>query len=154
MFTLVDLDFIRVKELVGLEQESFVLAWGAKEYLSFFIQEYAFGLGMLRDNKLIAFITCFYPPVELEILNIAVKKEYRRRKIGSILISKAFARFENEYGRLGPAFLEVRPSNKPALAFYSGLGFEKVGERKGYYDDNNEDAWIMRLESYNHENFQ
>ena len=148
MFTLVDLDFTRVKELVSLEQESFTLAWGVREYLSFFIQDHAFGLGMLADKELIAFITCFYPPIEMEILNIAVKREYKRRKIGSVLINKAFARFENECGRPGPAFLEVRPSNKPALAFYSELGFEKAGVRKGYYEDNNEDAWIMRLEAY------
>ena len=38
--------------------------------------------------------------------------------------------------------LEVRPSNKAAIALYEGLGFRREGLRKKYYDDL-EDAIIM-----------
>lgn len=39
--------------------------------------------------------------------------------------------------------LEVRPSNIIARGLYRGLGFIDRGRRKGYYEDNNEDAIIM-----------
>ncbi|MCS1352124.1 ribosomal protein S18-alanine N-acetyltransferase [Mechercharimyces sp. CAU 1602] len=39
--------------------------------------------------------------------------------------------------------LEVRPSNKVALALYQKLGFEQKGIRPRYYSDNHEDAIIM-----------
>ena len=41
--------------------------------------------------------------------------------------------------------LEVRPSNSRALALYKKFGFEEAGRRKGYYEENNEDAIIMWL---------
>ena len=39
--------------------------------------------------------------------------------------------------------LEVRVSNEPAINLYSKYGFSSFGTRKGYYQDNNEDALIM-----------
>ena len=39
--------------------------------------------------------------------------------------------------------LEVRPSNKTAIALYESLGFIKVAVRAKYYEDNQEDAFIM-----------
>ena len=39
--------------------------------------------------------------------------------------------------------LEVRVSNTPAINLYSKYGFTSFGTRKGYYQDNNEDAMIM-----------
>ena len=46
------------------------------------------------------------------------------------------------------AFLEVRRSNRGAMALYQQLGFECVGTRRGYYQaqDGREDALVYRLE--------
>ena len=41
------------------------------------------------------------------------------------------------------ATLEVRASNDDAQALYEKYGFARVGLRKRYYTDNNEDAVIM-----------
>ena len=41
--------------------------------------------------------------------------------------------------------LEVRAGNEPAKKLYEGLGFSEAGIRKGYYEDNGEDALIMWL---------
>jgi ribosomal protein S18 acetylase RimI-like enzyme len=40
-------------------------------------------------------------------------------------------------------FLEVGADNPHALALYAGLGFAKVGTRKGYYSG--KDALLLRL---------
>ena len=37
----------------------------------------------------------------------------------------------------------MRVSNKPAINLYTKYGFSSFGTRKGYYQDNNEDALIM-----------
>ena len=39
--------------------------------------------------------------------------------------------------------LEVRVSNGPALNLYRRQGYRERGLRKGYYQDNGEDAYIM-----------
>ena len=43
--------------------------------------------------------------------------------------------------------LEVRISNIPAISLYEKYGFKSLGTRKGYYQDNNEDALIMWTEN-------
>ncbi len=43
--------------------------------------------------------------------------------------------------------LEVRVSNLPAIKLYEKYGFKSLGTRKGYYQDNNEDALIMWTEN-------
>lgn len=41
--------------------------------------------------------------------------------------------------------LEVRASNQPALALYASMGFQRVGLRKRYYSNPEEDAVLMTL---------
>ena len=43
--------------------------------------------------------------------------------------------------------LEVRVSNIPAINLYEKYSFKSLGTRKGYYQNNNEDALIMWTEN-------
>jgi ribosomal protein S18 acetylase RimI-like enzyme len=59
--------------------------------------------------------------------------------LATILIRKSFGLIGPE----APVTLEVRPSNRSAIALYEEIGFRSYGARKGYYPDNGEDALIM-----------
>ena len=50
--------------------------------------------------------------------------------------------------------LEVRVSNVPAIKLYEKYGFKSLGTRKGYYQDNNEDALIMWTENIFYEKYK
>jgi ribosomal-protein-alanine N-acetyltransferase len=78
---------------------------------------------------------------EAHITNLAVHPAFRRQKIGERLL---FAAMRLAH-RLGAerATLEVRASNDSAQKLYAKYGFQLVAIRKKYYNDNNEDAWIM-----------
>ena len=41
----------------------------------------------------------------------------------------------------------MRVSNTPAISLYEKYGFKSLGTRKGYYQNNNEDALIMWTEN-------
>ena len=78
---------------------------------------------------------------DLEVLNLAVRPEARRRGVGTALLQQAFA-----WGRTFGAeksLLEVRASNLAALRFYEKHGFEVVGRRKQYYAAPIEDALVL-----------
>ncbi len=78
---------------------------------------------------------------DLEILNLAVRPDARRRGIGHALIQFAFA-----WGKQFDAkstFLEVRASNRAALQFYKQHGFEETGRRPLYYSNPVEDALVL-----------
>lgn len=73
---------------------------------------------------------------EVHLENIAVDERWRRKGIGSKLLE-----FLIEKNKESSIFLEVRPSNTPAINLYKKYGFKKIGIRKKYYV--NEDAIIM-----------
>lgn len=80
---------------------------------------------------------------EAELLDIVVDEAYQRRGLGG-----GFMDFlVTEARRAGALrmFLEVRASNRAALALYARSGFEQVGLRRDYYPCNagREDALLM-----------
>jgi [ribosomal protein S18]-alanine N-acetyltransferase len=78
----------------------------------------------------------------LEIQNVAVHPEWRRRSIGRRLVEHTLT----EGSQLGAqtALLEVRRHNVPAISLYRLLGFRETGVRPRYYADG-EDALLMEL---------
>jgi ribosomal-protein-alanine N-acetyltransferase len=83
---------------------------------------------------------------EAHILNLCIAEELRRRGVGRRLLL-ALLRHARDRG-IRDAFLEVRRSNRAAIALYHELGFECVGQRRGYYQaqEGREDALVYRLE--------
>ena len=78
---------------------------------------------------------------EGHITNVAVSPDYRRMQIGSALL-KNMLEITAEEGIVRHT-LEVRTGNEAAIGLYEKFGFETAGVRKGYYEDNGEDALIM-----------
>ena len=75
------------------------------------------------------------------VISIAVLQEYRRRGIGSALMSEALKIFEKKYD-VDSVYLEVRVSNQPAINMYEKFGFVKARIIRGYNRDG-EDAYVM-----------
>ncbi len=78
---------------------------------------------------------------EAHISTFAVHPEWRNRGVGSILLNGIL----RQAAGLGAAsaMLEVRAGNLAAQSLYRRFGFRDVGNRKGYYKDNGEDALLM-----------
>ena len=75
------------------------------------------------------------------LMDLAVKKENRRRGIGSSLLET----IESYLGENGvkELFLEVRTDNRGAIEFYNKQQIKKIGRVRGYYPDDT-DAYIMK----------
>lgn len=80
---------------------------------------------------------------EAHILNICVDPSYRSMGYGARLLDEILFRARSTSVRA--IFLEVRPSNKSALALYKKKGFRKVSNRPAYYQahDGREDADVL-----------
>ncbi len=79
---------------------------------------------------------------DADILSVAVRPSFRRFGIGKILMENIF--LSAEKNEVSDIFLEVRKSNIPAISLYEKTGFEKIGERKNFYDLPREDAVLMK----------
>lgn len=78
---------------------------------------------------------------EAHITNIAVHPDFRNLKIGSGILHAMMQLASDELG-IKKMTLEVRKGNHAAQSMYRKFGFLVAGERKKYYEDN-EDASIM-----------
>lgn len=81
---------------------------------------------------------------ELQVLNLAVHPELRRRGFGRFLLDAAL----RAGARAGAsrALLEVRASNAAARELYARFGFVALGLRKDYYSVPQEDALVLARE--------
>ncbi|MCL1878473.1 MAG: ribosomal protein S18-alanine N-acetyltransferase [Defluviitaleaceae bacterium] len=80
---------------------------------------------------------------EGHIINLAIKKSHRRRGIASMLIKKLIE-VAHKREMIGLT-LEVRESNRAAIALYQQHEFAEEGVRKNYYTRPTENGIIMWL---------
>ena len=95
-------------------------------------------LEAFEGKKVIGTIEFNFAVDELEIIDIFVKPDKRRQGVASSLFSDMMT----AHSDAKKIYLDVRPSNGPARAFYEHLGFKTVAGRKKYYSDG-EDALVM-----------
>ena len=95
------------------------------------------------ENTIVGFAGIKIIVDEAEIMNIAVKENYRRQGIATLLLNSLInICTENEIKTI---HLEVNEENYSALSLYKKLGFEECGRRKNYYQ-NTYDAILMKRE--------
>ena len=118
----------------------------------YFRRPHASELPVPDQPYLIGFAGIWFLTDEAHITNIAVRREYRRRGIGELLLISTIDLAKEMKASI--MTLEVRASNLTAQNLYRKYGFEQVGLRRGYYLDNREDGVIMSTESITSAVFQ
>ena len=130
-----------IPEIAALEKVCFSVPWSEKSFRDEMSNKLAIYYVAKDNGKCIAYAGFWNVSGEGGITNVAVLPEYRRQGIGSMLITEMIKTAETL--KLDLLTLEVRKSNIAAQHLYSKFGFEIIGERKRYYSDNGEDAYIM-----------
>ncbi|MBO1111932.1 tRNA (adenosine(37)-N6)-threonylcarbamoyltransferase complex dimerization subunit type 1 TsaB [Bordetella petrii] len=98
-----------------------------------------------QDGRLAGFCVAMLAPDVAHLLVIAVARSRHRQGLGTQLIDWC-EQCARQRG-LPALLLEVRPSNRAALAFYERRGFQRIGMRRGYYPagkGQREDALVMQ----------
>lgn len=95
------------------------------------------------ENELVGFAGIKLVIDEADIMNIAVKKDYRRQGVASLLLHNIFTFCEEKH--IKTVHLEVNEENFSAISLYQKFGFTECGRRKRYYN-NTYDAILMKKE--------
>lgn len=138
---LVALSLADLDELADLESRCFDPAWTGAQLRGAFESDFFSAFGLRGPAGLVAYMSFYHVVPEMEILNLAVRPDCRGLGYGTLLAGLVL-----DIGRhigLTRAFLEVRPTNDPALRLYRSLGFRQIGVRPGYYSDKAEEALLM-----------
>ena len=85
-----------------------------------------------ENDEIIAFGGLWFNIDEAHVMNIAVKKEFRRQHVGTELLEFLVAEAKKENKNC--ITLEVREDNVPAIELYKKLEFDEIGRRKKYYE--------------------
>ncbi|HXK32462.1 MAG TPA: ribosomal protein S18-alanine N-acetyltransferase [Dehalococcoidia bacterium] len=99
------------------------------------------GAGPPASERVLGFIGLWLMVGDAHIVTIAVRESHRRLGIGERLLIAAIETAVAE--RQETITLEVRASNEAAQRLYEKYRFQRVGLRKRYYTDNNEDALLL-----------
>jgi [ribosomal protein S18]-alanine N-acetyltransferase len=78
---------------------------------------------------------------DCELCNLVVLPEYLSKRVGYSLLQASVE--VAQYFRIPRMLLEVRQSNQHAIEFYKRNGFRIISERKNYYLNPSENAWVM-----------
>lgn len=132
-----------IKEILEIERQSFISPWSAPMFLESMSSPIYRNFVIEKDKSVIGYIMLYSVLDEAHITNFAIRPEYRKKGLGSRLLSFAIDYYKQR--GVTDYFLEVREKNHEAISLYRSFDFLIVGKRKRYYSDTNEDALIMHL---------
>ncbi|MCO5182828.1 MAG: ribosomal protein S18-alanine N-acetyltransferase [Anaerolineae bacterium] len=139
-----DLDAVMV-----IEQQSLSAPWAAAGYAHELRNNTLATYQVLQrsisaETHLLGYVGHWIIADECHISIIAVAPQWRRRRLGELLLLGTLFVALSQQATL--VTLEVRRSNTIAQSLYSKYRFEKAGVRKGYYRDTGEDGLIMTVQ--------
>lgn len=135
-------EFTDLAAIAELEKACFADAWTYRQLADGFLSAGFVGYLAEDGGEIVGCAACQKAADEADLLRVAVSGSRRRVGIAGALLETLFA--EALLTGVRTVFLEVRASNRPAVALYLKHGFTHVSLRKNYYG--NEDAVVMKKE--------
>lgn len=130
-----------VPAIASIERECFALPWSEKDVFDVFNRADFCGLVAQIDGQTVGYLLGLTLFENAEVLRLAVKKEFREKKIGGMILDRFFEMVKARGAQT--AFLEVRASNLPAVRLYESRAFTRGRVREKYYE-NGESAIEMQ----------
>jgi [ribosomal protein S18]-alanine N-acetyltransferase len=140
-----------IPEVVRIDQASYSLPWPERGFI-YEVKDNPNSIPLVAEitndqgkQQIVGFIVVWVIIDEAHVGTIAVADGFRQMGLGETLL-KTGLKTARERGAL-QGYLEVRKGNAPALSLYKKLGFTVDAIRPKYYQDNQEDAFLMSLKS-------
>ncbi|MBT8092751.1 MAG: ribosomal protein S18-alanine N-acetyltransferase [Gammaproteobacteria bacterium] len=132
-------DLARVSDI---ERRSYEFPWSHGVFRDCLLAGYHC-MVLVSDGRVAGYGILSISAGEAHILNLCVEPDMQSRGFGTQLLNEMLFRARSASVRA--MFLEVRPSNKAALALYRKKGFHLVANRPAYYqaDSGREDALVL-----------
>lgn len=140
--TLRKADNADIEQILQIEEACFTSRW-TKEMFLYEFHENPFGFFyVLEDAGVILGFVDFWVTFETcQLANIAILPAYQGKGYSKFLMDHMIHLAEQQ--QCETIMLEVRVSNEKARALYTSYAFIEMNVRKGYYNDNGEDAIVM-----------
>ena len=131
-----------IPAVMKIEEICFTSRWNESMFL-YEIEENEFGSFFVYcvDERIVGFIDFWITFETCQLANLAIHPDAQGHGYAKELMD-TMVRYANEAG-CENIMLEVRVSNQAARHLYASYDFIEMNIRKGYYNDNGEDAIVM-----------
>lgn len=128
-------------DVLAIERASFPTPWSREMFLEELAYPFCYDFVAFVGEILVGYISFAVVCDEAHLRNVAVHHDWKRHGVASELLAQMITIASFMGARRGT--LEVRESNRAALALYKQFGFVVEGVRPSYYQETGEDALIM-----------
>lgn len=131
--------------VMAIEQRAYAFPWTQGVFRDCLLANHPSWV-LVEGGHIIGYAVLSVAADEAHVLNLCTSPDMQGRGHGRRLL-RALLQLARGRGA-HRVFLEVRPSNAPAIALYHDEGFNEIGRRPRYYParDGREDALVMALE--------
>jgi len=143
-FMIRDMNKADIPGVLKIEISSFDFPWSESMFMNqFMLEDIAIILVAVRGDTIMGYVIVWLEGIDSHILNVAVGKNWRGKKIADGILDAVITRSVNK--GCSRIYLEVRKSNRYAQEFYKRNGFQVIGEEEEYYGETGENALILEL---------
>ena len=128
--------------VLGIENKCFEFAWNEEDFIRCLRQRNCIGMVAEDEEGVVGFMIYELHKNRLHVLNFAVHPDHRRGGVGKAMIAKLLGKLSHE--RRNRIMLEVRETNLDAQLFFKSIGFKAISVLRDFYDDTDEDAYLMQ----------
>lgn len=129
-----------LESVLAIERASFSHPWRYEHFLHELSSPHSFPFVAVAEGAVGGYVCLMSLFEEAQILDIVVAPHLRGRGIARALLGHAVTIARGKHAEV--MTLEVRASNRAAIALYERFGFSRTGKRPKYYEDA-EDALLM-----------
>ncbi len=128
--------------VLAIEEQCFEFSWTEDDFIRCLRQRNCIGMVAEQDEQVVGFMIYELHKNRLHVLNFAVAQHARRQGVGRAMVGKLLSKLSHE--RRNRIMLEVRETNLDAQLFFKQIGFRAVSVLRDFYEDSDEDAYLMQ----------
>ena len=115
--------------------------WNKQQFMAELKLDFGNFIVLEANLEVIGYAVSWYVTDEIQLNNLVIKPEYRRKGMGTILLEHILTDSYTREPLPRSIILEVSNENRAAIQFYKKNGFIETGRRKNYYKHS--DAILM-----------
>lgn len=128
-------------EVLEIESHSFEFPWSEDDFIRCLRQRSSIGYVTEFDERVIGYMIYELLKPKLQLLSMAVHKDFRRRGVGGAMLNKLKSKLSPL--RRSRLVTEVRETNLIAQQFFAANEFHAVSIQRNFYEDTPEDAYVF-----------
>jgi len=129
-------------QVLAIEETCFEFPWTSDEFRQCLQQPNCLGMVAEHEGHAVGFVIYETPKNRILVTNIAVSPEFQRHGVARQMIQKLVTKMIQQ--RRHKVAIAIRETNLPALLCFRALGFKIATTLKNFYDDQNEDTYVLQ----------